>query len=91
MTCPVVAMGVWGLAGPFLVLGLCALRVRRRSGPDPAWFMAGFLVLATPIPGFLLTPTFGHGSYDTVSWDGALGAIALVLAGGCGADECPPD
>ncbi|MEO6414346.1 MAG: hypothetical protein ABIO48_17285 [Pedococcus sp.] len=88
----VVAMAVWGLAGPLLILGLCALRVRPRRGPDPAWFTTAFLVLATPIPGFLFTPTFGHGSYDTASWDGMLGAIMLVLAGGAAlASACLPD
>ena len=91
-TAGVVAMSGWGLAGPLLILGLCALRTRPGRGPDPAWFMAAFLLLATPIPGFLFTPTFGHGSYDTVSWDGMLGAIMLVLAGGAAlTSACLPD
>ena len=73
-----VAQLVWALAGPPVVLVLCAALTpasRRRGGLATG----ALLALATPIPGYLLAATF-NGSHDTPAWSGAVEAAALVLA-----------
>ena len=73
---------VWALAGPFVVVALCTTPTRagRRARGAVGGLLTGTaLALATPIPGYLLAPTF-LGSYDTPAWGGGVEVVALALA-----------
>ena len=77
-----VAQLVWALAGPPVVLLLCAALTpasRRRRGLATG----ALLALATPIPGYLLA-SMVNSSHDTPAWSGAVEAVALVLAAAAG-------
>jgi len=81
----VVALLVWALAGPPLVVAVCAARRRRGAQAVSGWVTGALLALATPVPDYLLTPSFGEIPYDTPVWSGVVGAVALLLAAGSSA------
>lgn len=57
--------------------------VTERLMPASAWALgAGLLVLATPLPEYLvLSVVLGYTSHDTIPWTGAASGVMVVLAG----------